>query len=76
MDGAQVLEVVLLGQDEHHSVVTVPPARVNLSEKGIVIQEALTHSTSKSIEIEMGSISRRDFESSKPPEGLLMIVTA
>ena len=30
MDGAQVLEVVLLGQDEHHSIVTVPPARVNL----------------------------------------------
>ena len=33
MDGAQVLEVVLLGQDEHHSVVTVPPAGMNLDTK-------------------------------------------
>ena len=30
MDGAQVLEVVLLGQDEDDGVVAVPPARVNL----------------------------------------------
>ena len=30
MDGAQVLEVVLLGQDEDDGVVAIPPARVNL----------------------------------------------
>ena len=30
MDGAQVLEVVLLCQDEHHSIVTVSAAWMNL----------------------------------------------
>lgn len=30
MDGSQVLEVVLLGQNEHHGVVTVAPARMDL----------------------------------------------
>ena len=34
MDGAQVLEVVLLGQDEDDGVVAVPPARVNLGVRG------------------------------------------
>ena len=32
VDGAQVLQVVLLGQDEHHGVVAVPPAGVHLEE--------------------------------------------
>ena len=30
MDGAQVLEVVLLCQDEHHCIVTVSTAWMNL----------------------------------------------
>ena len=30
VDGAQVLQVVLLGQDEHHRVVAVPAAGVHL----------------------------------------------
>ena len=62
MDGAQVLEVVLLCQDEHHSIVTVSAAWMNLDVregKGIVDDTAVvarerrgTRSTSKVIETE------------------------
>ena len=31
VDGAQVLQAVLLGQDKHHRVVAVPAARVHLA---------------------------------------------
>ena len=37
MDGAQVLEALLLRQDEHHRVVTVPAARVNLQKRSLLI---------------------------------------
>ena len=33
MDGPEVLQVVLLGKDEHNGVVTVPTAWVNLKTK-------------------------------------------
>ena len=35
MDGPQVLEVILLGQDEDHSVVTVSATRMYLSSNGL-----------------------------------------
>ena len=34
VDGPEVLQVVLLGKDEHYSVVTVPTAWVNLKNTG------------------------------------------
>ena len=37
MNGPQVLEVVLLGQDENHGVVAVASAGVNLKQQNIVI---------------------------------------
>ena len=65
MDGAQVLEVVLLCQDEHHSIVTVSAAWMNLDVregKGIVDDTAVvarerrgTRSTSKVIETQCQS---------------------
>ncbi len=37
MNGAQVLQPVLLGQDEHHRVVAVAAARVHLKNTSICI---------------------------------------
>ena len=61
MDGAQVLEVVLLCQDEHHSIVTVSAAWMNLDVgegKELLIllvarERRGTRSTSKVIETEV-----------------------
>ena len=36
MDGSQVLEIIFLGQDEDHSVVTVSATRMDLQEKDVV----------------------------------------
>jgi hypothetical protein len=33
VDGSKVLQVILLGKNEHNSVVAVTPTRVDLSEK-------------------------------------------
>ena len=39
VNGAQVPQVVLLGEDEDHSVVTIATARMNLNDKSIHIFE-------------------------------------
>ena len=36
VDGSQVLEIIFLGQDEDHSVVTVSATRMDLQEKDVV----------------------------------------
>ena len=51
MDGPQVLEVILLGQDEDHRVVAVAAAGVHLAMQRLVTWQ---HNTGESMMLQQG----------------------